>query len=92
MCGDTNLWNDLSTLTKIAAVFSVLGKMIGFMTFFTFFVNLQLAKWMLLGYATFIGINIILSGRQMFKIQKSQRPPREQVRERAREYSLIEGK
>lgn len=92
MHSETSLWGDLPTLTKVAAVFFVLGKMIGFMTFFTFFVNLQLAKWLLIGYATFIGISIILSGRQMFKAQKNQRPSREQIKEWAREYNLIEGK
>ena len=51
-------WENLSTLTKLASVFFILGKVVGFMTFFTFFVNLMLAKWMLMVYAMFIGIDL----------------------------------
>jgi len=86
-------WENLSTLTKLASVFFVLGKVVGFMTFFTFFVDLVLAKWMLVLYATFIAISVLLSGCQMFRGGKQDRKPtKEQVEEWAREYRLLEGK
>ena len=86
-------WENLSTLTKLASVFFVLGKVVGFMTFFTFFVNLMLAKWMLVVYAIFIAISVLLSGYQMFRGGKQDRKPtKEQVEEWAREYRLLEGK
>jgi hypothetical protein len=86
-------WENLSMLTKLASVFFILGKVVGFMTFFTFFVNLILAKWMLVVYATFIAISVLLSGYQMFRGGKQDRKPtKEQVEEWAREYRLLEGK
>jgi|TARA_R110001583_G_scaffold117173_2_gene268258 uncharacterized membrane protein len=86
-------WENLSTLTKMASVFFILGKVMGFMTFFTFFVNLMLAKWMLVVYAIFIAISVLLSGYQMFRGGKQDRKPtKEQVEEWAREYRLLEGK
>jgi len=66
--------------------------MVGFMTFFTFFINLQLAKWMLIGYAMFIGVSILFSTCQMFKADREKKPTKEQVTQWAREYNLLEGK
>jgi len=87
------VWDNLSMLTKLASAFFVLGKVVGFMTFFTFFVDLVLAKWMLVLYATFIAISVLLSGSQMFrKGKQDEKPTREQVEEWAREYRLLEGK
>ena len=87
------VWDNLSMLTKLASAFFVLGKVVGFMTFFTFFVDLVLAKWMLVLYATFIAISVLLSGCQMFRGGKQDRKPtKEQVEEWAREYRLLEGK
>ena len=62
------------------------------MTFITYFVDLALAKWMLVLYATFIGISVLLSGIQMFKNDKQEnKPTKEQVEAWAREYKLLEG-
>lgn len=86
-------WGELSMLTKISSAFFVLGKVTGFMTFITYFVNLVLAKWMLIMYATFIGISILLSCTQMFRTKKTDaKPSLEQVQAWAREYNLLEGK
>lgn len=86
------IWESLSTLTKISSAFFILGKMTGFMTFITYFVDLTLAKWMLVLYATFIGISVLLSGIQMFKNGKEEnKPTKEQVEAWAREYKLLEG-
>jgi len=86
------IWESLSTLTKISSAFFILGKMTGFMTFITYFVDLALAKWMLVLYATFIGISVLLSGIQMFKNDKQEnKPTKEQVEAWAREYKLLEG-
>jgi hypothetical protein len=53
----------------------------------------MLAKWMLVVYATFIAISVLLSGYQMFRGGKQDRKPtKEQVEEWAREYRLLEGK
>lgn len=92
MSSEKDLWGSLPMLTKLASVFFVLGKMVGFMTFFTFFINLQLAKWMLIGYATFIGVSILSSTCQMFKAGREEKPTKEQVTQWAREYNLLEGK
>ena len=63
------------------------------MTFFTFFVNLVLAKWLLIVYAIFIGISILLSAYQMFRPEKQvKKPTKEQVEEWAIEYKLLEGR
>ena len=87
------MWENLPMLTKAASLFFILGKVVGFMTFFTFFANLMLAKWMLMVYAMFIGISIFLSGYQMFrKGKRDNKPTRQQVEEWAREYRLLEGK
>ena len=57
------------------------------------FVNLMLAKWMLIVYATFIAISVLLSGYQMFRGGKQHgKPMREQVAEWARDNRLLEGK
>jgi len=86
------LWESLSMLTKLASAFFILGKMTGFATFITYFVNLEVAKTMLMVYATFIGISILLSGYQMFSTRKgSAKPTKEQVEAWAREYKLLEG-
>jgi len=86
-------WEELSTLTKISSVFFVLGKVTGFMTFMMYFVDLVLAKWMLMLYASFIGISIFLSCVKMFKAKKADtKPSLEQVQAWAREYNLLEGK
>ena len=86
-------WGELSMLTKISSAFFVLGKVTGFMTFITYFVNLVLAKWMLMLYASFIGISILLSCIQMFRTKKADtKPSLEQVQAWAREYNLLEGK
>ena len=80
-------------LTKISSAFFVLGKVTGFMTFFMYFANLMLAKWMLMMYATFIGISILLSSVQIFKSKKQDnKPTKEQVEAWAREYNLLEAK
>tara|TARA_R110000737_G_scaffold156651_1_gene185338 strand:- start:2540 stop:2746 length:207 start_codon:yes stop_codon:yes gene_type:complete len=60
--------------------------------FFTFFINLELAKWMLIGYATFIGVSILLSTYQVFKANKEEKLTKEQVTQWTREYNLLEGK
>tara|TARA_R110000744_G_scaffold206233_1_gene324810 strand:+ start:1373 stop:1534 length:162 start_codon:yes stop_codon:yes gene_type:complete len=53
----------------------------------------MLAKWMLIVYATFIAIRVLLSGYQMFRRGKQHRKPmREQVAEWARDNRLLEGK
>ena len=89
----SGVWDSLPVLTKLASAFFVLGKAVGFMTFFVFFLELELAKWMLLLYATFIAISILLSGYQMFrKRRQDNKPTREQVEAWAREYNLLEGK
>ncbi len=86
-------WEELSTLTKISSAFFVLGKVTGFMTFMMYFVDLVLAKWMLMLYATFIGISIFLSCVKMFRAKKADtKPSLEQVQAWAREYNLLEGK
>ena len=86
-------WEELSTLTKISSAFFVLGKVTGFMTFMMYFVDLVLAKWMLMLYASFIGISIFLSCVKMFKAKKADtKPSLEQVQAWAREYNLLEGK
>lgn len=86
------VWDNLSMLTKTASAFFILGKMTGFMTFIAYFVNLTLAKSMLILYATFIGISILLSGYQMFTCRKQDtKPTKQQVEAWAREYKLLEG-
>ena len=86
-------WEELSTLTKISSAFFVLGKATGFMTFMMYFVDLVLAKWMLMLYASFIGISIFLSCVKMFTAKKADtKPSLEQVQAWAREYNLLEGK
>ena len=86
-------WGNLPSLTKLASAFFLLGKLAGFMTFFTFFVDLVLAKWLLIVYAIFIGISILLSAYQMFRSEKQvKKPTKEQVEEWAREYKLLEGR
>ena len=86
-------WEDLSPLTKASSAFFVLGKATGFMTFIMYFVDLVLAKWMLMLYASFIGISILLSCIQMFRTKKADtKPSLEQVQAWAREYNLLEGK
>ena len=61
------------------------------MTFFTFFINLELAMWLLIVYAIFIGISIVLSGYLMLRTKKKDRKPtKEQVASWAREYGLLE--
>tara|TARA_R110002153_G_scaffold9039_1_gene37796 strand:- start:48 stop:329 length:282 start_codon:yes stop_codon:yes gene_type:complete len=86
-------WGSLPLLTKLASAFFLLGKLAGFMTFFTFFVNLVLAKWLLIVYAIFIGISILLSAYQMFRPEKQvKKPTKEQVEEWAIEYKLLEGR
>ena len=86
-------WESLPLLTKLASAFFLLGKLAGFMTFFTFFVDLVLAKWLLIVYAIFIGISILLSAYQMFRSEKQvKKPTKEQVEEWAREYKLLEGR
>lgn len=92
MYDEKDLWGSLPMLTKLASAFFVLGKTVGLMSFFTFFINLELAKWMLIGYATFIGVSILLSTYQMFKADKEEKPTKEQVTQWAREYNLLEGK
>ena len=92
MYKDIDLWADIPLLTKIASAFFVLGKVVGFMTFFTFFVDITLAKWMLILYATFIGISVLLSTWQLFKTDKTKKPTREEVIRLARENNLLEGK
>jgi len=88
-----DFWHDLSPLTKTSSVFFVLGKATGFMTFMMYFVDLALAKWMLMLYASFIGISILLSCIQMFRAKKADtKPSLEQVQAWAREYNLLEGK
>ena len=87
------VWEELSMLTKFASAFFVLGKATGFMTFITYFANLTLAKWMLIMYASFIGISILLSCVQMFRAKKvDTKPSLEQVQAWAKEYNLLEGK
>jgi len=86
------IWESLSMLTKLASAFFILGKVTGFMTFITYFVNLALAKLMLMVYATFIGISILFSVIEMFSTRKrSAKPTKEQVEAWAREYKLLEG-
>ena len=63
---ELEFWDELSMLTKISSAFFILGKATGFMTFMMYFVDLVLAKWMLILYASFIGISILLSCIQMF--------------------------
>lgn len=87
----TNYWDELSPLTKASSVFFILGKLTGFMTFMTYFVDLALAKWMLVLYATFIGISVLLSSAQMFRNKKEIKPTKEQVEAWAKEYKLLEG-
>jgi hypothetical protein len=88
-----DFWDDLSPLTKASSAFFVLGKATGFMTFIMYFVDLVLAKWMLMLYASFIGISILLSCIQMFRTKKADtKPSLEQVQAWAREYNLLEGK
>jgi len=87
------IWESLPMLTKISSAFFVLGKVTGFMTFIMYFANLMLAKWMLMMYATFIGISILLSSVQIFKSKKQDnKPTKEQVEAWAREYNLLEAK
>ena len=87
-----NYWDKLPVLTKVSSAFFVLGKMTSFLTFITYFVDLQLAKWMLVVYASFIMISILLSGIQVFKKDKKHdKPTRQQVEAWAREYKLLEG-
>lgn len=89
---EKDIWESLPMLTKLASAFFVLGKITGFMTFLTYFVNLPLAKIMLLVYATFIGLSVIASATQMFKSGKNEiKPTRRQVEAWAREYKLLEG-
>ena len=77
------IWESLPMLTKIASAFFILGKATGFMTFITYFVNLELAKSMLIVYATFV---------EMFSCRKvNAKPTKEQVEAWAREYKLLEG-
>ena len=86
-------WGELSMLTKISSAFFVLGKVTGFMTFMMYFVDLTLAKWMLMLYASFIGISISISCIHMFRTKKADtKPSLEQVQAWAREYNLLEGK
>ena len=86
-------WGELSTLTKISSAFFVLGKATGFMTFMMYFVDLVLAKWMLMLYASFVGISILISCIHMFRTKKADtKPSLEQVQAWAREYNLLEGK
>ena len=86
------IWESLPMLTKIASAFFILGKTTGFITFITYFVNLELAKSMLIVYATFIGISILLSAVEMFSCRKvNAKPTKEQVEAWAREYKLLEG-
>lgn len=88
-----DFWDDLSLLTKTSSAFFILGKATGFMTFMAYFVDLVLAKWMLILYASFIGISILLSCIQMFRTKKADtKPSLEQVQAWAREYNLLEGK
>ena len=85
-------WDELPVLTKVSSAFFVLGKLTSFLTFITYFVDLQLAKWMLVVYASFITISILLSGIQMFKKNKKHnKPTKQQVEAWAREYKLLEG-
>jgi len=86
------IWESLPMLTKLASAFFVLGKVTGFATLMTYFVNLELAKSMLIVYATFIGISILFSVIEMFSTRKeSAKPTKEQVEAWAREYKLLEG-
>ena len=87
------IWESLPMLTKVSSAFFVLGKVTGFMTFIMYFANLMLAKWLLMMYATFIGISILLSSVQIFKSKKQDnKPTKEQVEAWAREYNLLEVK
>ncbi len=86
-------WDELSMLTKISSAFFILGKATGFMTFMMYFVDLTLAKWMLMLYASFIGISILLSCIQMFTTKKvDTKPSLEQVQAWAKEYDLLDVK
>ena len=94
MDGRTQRWvGEPTTADETSVSIFLLGKLAGFMTFFTFFVNLVLAKWLLIVYAIFIGISILLSAYQMFRPEKQvKKPTKEQVEEWAIEYKLLEGR
>jgi len=87
-----DLWDELPMLTKFASAFFILGKITGFMTLITYFINLPLAKTMLIVYASFIGISILLSGIEMFSNKKQEKlPTKEQVEAWAKQYNLLQG-
>tara|TARA_R110000744_G_scaffold123046_1_gene228117 strand:- start:1462 stop:1743 length:282 start_codon:yes stop_codon:yes gene_type:complete len=82
----------LPLVSKLALVFFIIGNALSFMAFFTFFVDLELAKLILIMYTGSIALSVVLALYQMPSNEEEEKmPSKEQVAMWAKEYKLIEG-
>ena len=63
----------LPLVSKLALVFFIIGKALSFMTFFTFFVDLELAKIILIMYTGSIALSVVLALYQMFSNKEEEK-------------------